>query len=242
MQRLGRGRADAKLARRKDDDGRLPIHWAASSNQPEIVQLLAQQKQFDPDVEVSWRAGLMTLFQIESCVLRMLIASQDDSGWTPLMIAASVKDGEKLVGMLLGWGADVNQTNNNGQTALHFVASKNNLEIARLFFDNKPPASARIRDKRGQYALHRAAAVGSVPMINLLIKNKSPLNATDSAGYTALHHAIAEGHGAAAVVLIKAGAETDKKDSDGFLAIDLAPDKEVRKYVQREAENEGIDL
>ncbi|KAM0806867.1 putative Ankyrin repeat domain-containing protein [Seiridium cardinale] len=215
--------ADAKLARRKDDDGRLPIHWAASSNQPEIVQLLAQQKQFDPDVE-------------------------DDSGWTPLMIAASVKDGEKLVGMLLGWGADVNQTSNhhemhnNGQTALHFVASKNNLEIARLFFDNKPPASARVRDKRGQYALHRAAAVGSVPMINLLIKNKSPLNATDSAGYTALHHAIAEGHGAAAVVLIKAGAETDKKDLDGFLALDLAPDKEVRKYIQREAENEGIDL
>ncbi|KAF7516617.1 hypothetical protein G7054_g14088 [Neopestalotiopsis clavispora] len=190
--------ADPKQARRKDDDGRLPIHWAASSNQPEIVQLLAQQKQFDPDVE-------------------------DDSGWTPLMIAASVKDAEKLVGMLLGWGADVNQT-------------------THMLFEAKPPASARVRDKRGQYPLHRAAAVGSVPMINLLVKNKSPLNATDSSGYTALHHAIAEGHGAAAVALIKAGAETDKKDADGFLALDLAPDKEVRKYIEREAENEGIDL
>lgn len=209
--------ADPKQARRKDDDGRLPIHWATSSNQPEIVQLLAQQKQFDPDVE-------------------------DDSGWTPLMIAASVKDAEKLVGMLLGWGADVNQTNNSGQTALHFVSSKNNIDVAHMLFEAKPPASARVRDKRGQYPLHRAAAVGSVPMINLLVKNKSPLNATDSSGYTALHHAIAEGHGAAAVALIKAGAETDKKDADGFLALDLAPDKEVRKYIEREAENEGIDL
>ncbi|KAK8139914.1 ankyrin [Apiospora sp. TS-2023a] len=210
-------KADPKQARKKDDDGRLPIHWAASSNQLEIVLLLSQQKDFDPDVE-------------------------DDIGWTPLMIAASVKDNEKLVELLLSRGADVNQTNHNGQTALHFVASKSNLEVARLLVESKPPASARVRDKRGQYALHRAAAVGSVPMVNLLIKTKSPLNATDSSGYTALHHAVAEGHGATAVALLKAGADTDKRDSDGLLALDLAPDKEVRKYIEREAENEGIEL
>jgi len=122
------------------------------------------------------------------------------------------------------------------------VASKNNLDVARKLFERKPPASARVRDKRGQYALHRAAAAGSVPMVNLLLKNKSPLNATDSAGYTALHHAVAEGHGDTAVALLKAGAETDKKDVDGYAALDLAPDKEVRKYIQQMAEREGIDL
>ncbi|KAI8629302.1 ankyrin repeat-containing domain protein [Xylariaceae sp. FL1651] len=76
--------ADPKLCQRKDDDGRLPIHWAASSNQHGIVLLLSQQKSFDPDVE-------------------------DDSGWTPLMIAASVKDGDAIVDTLLHRGADVNQ-------------------------------------------------------------------------------------------------------------------------------------
>lgn len=75
------------------------------------------------------------------------------------------------------------------------MTSKNNIDLARKFFELNPPASARVRDKRGQYALHRAAAIGSVPMINLLVKNKSPLNATDVSGYTALHHAVAEGHG-----------------------------------------------
>lgn len=83
----------------------------------------------------------------------------------------------------------------SGQTALHFTASKNNLDIARRLLDNKPPASTRVKDKRGQYPIHRAAAVGSVPMVELLLKNKSPLNATDMAGQTPLHHAIAEGHG-----------------------------------------------
>lgn len=106
----------------------------------------------------------------------------------------------------------------------------------------KLPRYLLTNNQRKQYALHRAAAIGSVPMINLLVKNKSPLNATDSDGQTALHHAVAEGHGDAAVALLKAGAETDKQDLEGKLALDLAPDKEVRKYIERMAENEGIEL
>lgn len=185
------------------------------------------------------------------------------------------------------------------QTVVHFVASKNNLDIARRLFANEPPASARVRDKRGQYALHRAAAVGSVPMVNLLLQNKSPLSATDSDGQTALHHAVAEGHGEwcqspplvpsferrvgmldldgltnisglgeTAVALLKAGIEADKRDTEGHVALDLAPDKEVclgahprwrgiyvflltsrranlkqvKKYIVRMAEIEGVEL
>lgn len=79
------------------------------------------------------------------------------------------------------------------KTALHFVASKKNLDIARILIDNS--ASTRFRDRRGQYPIHRAAAVGSVPMVTLLLKNRSPLNPTDNEGYTPLHHAVAEGHG-----------------------------------------------
>ncbi|WYZ43008.1 hypothetical protein EsH8_VI_000707 [Colletotrichum jinshuiense] len=210
-------KTEPKLATRIDEDGRLPIHWAVSSNSVDIVVLLAQHNSFDPDV-------------------------QDGSGWTPLMIAASLKDGEDLVNLLLQKGADVNLKNHNGQSVLHFVASKNNLDVAKTLLSHDPPASTRVRDRRGQYPIHRAAAIGSVPMVALLIKHKSPLNATDTSGYTALHHAAAEGHGDTAVALLKAGAEFDKKDNDGYLALSLAPDKEVRRYIERAAEGEGIDL
>jgi len=47
-------KADPKLAKLKDDDGRLPIHWACSANQKEIVQLLIQNKFFDVDVQVCY--------------------------------------------------------------------------------------------------------------------------------------------------------------------------------------------
>ncbi|KAK6213000.1 hypothetical protein QIS74_09002 [Colletotrichum tabaci] len=199
---LLRGATEPKLATREDEDGRLPIHWAASSNCIDIIILLAQYSNFDPDV-------------------------QDGSGWTPLMIAASLKDGEALVSLLLQKGADANLKNHNGQNVLHFVASKNNLDVAKTLISQDSPVSTRVRDKRGQYPIHRAAAVGSVPMVMLLVKSKSPLNAVDASGYTALHHAVAEGHGDTAVALLKAGAECDKRDNDGYLALDLAPDKEV---------------
>jgi len=67
-----------------DDDERLPIHWAVSYGQLEVALLLAQRKDFDPDV-------------------------QDGSGWTPLMMAVSLKEGDELVNLLLQKGADVNQ-------------------------------------------------------------------------------------------------------------------------------------
>ncbi|KAI7705066.1 hypothetical protein KC353_g13100, partial [Hortaea werneckii] len=207
--------ADKRLANRRDDDDRLPIHWATSSNQLPIVEILADQKDFDVD-------------------------AQDGAGWTPLMIAASLKDAEPLVDFLLSKGADVNAKTNNGQVALHFTASKSNIDVARKLIEHK--ATARVKDKRGQLPLHRAAAVGHVPLIKLMLENRSPVSATDMDGSTALHHAIAEGHGDAAVVLLKAGAETDKRDGSGMLAIDLAPDGKVRDYIERAAQEEGIEL
>ncbi|KAK1241580.1 hypothetical protein MKX08_001554 [Trichoderma sp. CBMAI-0020] len=216
-------KTDPKLSKRKDDDGRYPVHWAASSNSYDILLLLANQSSFDPDI-------------------------QDDSGWTPLMISASVQNSEPALNLLLQRGADVNIKNNNGQltstpkTALHFVASKKNLDVARLLISSKLPASTRVRDRRGQYPIHRAAAVGSVPMVMLLLKNRSPLNATDNEGFTPLHHAIAEGHGDTAVALLKEEADFTLKTTDGELAIDLAPDKEVRQFIIQGAEREGIQL
>ena len=66
----------------------------------------------------------------------------------------------------------------------------------------------------------------------------------DTVGIIPLDHLIStkQDVGDTAVALLKAGAATDKKDADGNLALDLAPDREVRKYIERMAENEGIEL
>lgn len=151
----------------------------------------------------------------------------DGSGWTPLQIACSIKDGESLVSLLLSRGADVNAKTTAGQTALHFAVSKQNFPLCRLLLGPPHKASARTKDRRGQLPIHRAAAGGSSPLITLLLDHQSPVNATDADGCTPLHHAIAEGHGDAAVTLLKRGAETDIRDGDGRLAIACAPDEKV---------------
>ncbi len=54
--------ANPKLADLKDDDGRLPLHWAVSSNHLPVVELLVQRKNFDPDAQV--RISLWLFFTL----------------------------------------------------------------------------------------------------------------------------------------------------------------------------------
>lgn len=44
--------ANPRLANRRDEDDRLPIHWAVSYNHLSIVSLLVQSKGFDVDAQV----------------------------------------------------------------------------------------------------------------------------------------------------------------------------------------------
>lgn len=45
-------KANPRLAERRDDDNRLPLHWAVSNGHLEVVKLLVQTKTFNPDEPV----------------------------------------------------------------------------------------------------------------------------------------------------------------------------------------------
>ena len=77
------------------------------------------QKNFDPDAEVDCHP---VSYGIYSTLLASLKTNtdgfeQDGSGWTPLMIAASLKDaeGDPIIELLLQKGADVNVKSVTGQ-------------------------------------------------------------------------------------------------------------------------------
>lgn len=83
-------KTNPNLSNLVDSDSRLPIHWAVSYTHLPIVSLLLSRPDFDPDI-------------------------QDGSGWTPLMIASSLKEegqqdgaADEIVDLLLNKGADVN--------------------------------------------------------------------------------------------------------------------------------------
>jgi len=54
-----------------------------------------------------------------------------------------------IVQLLLEAGCDINAQNENGQTALHYAASKNRLEIAKELF-KQPDLQIDLIDKQKQ--------------------------------------------------------------------------------------------
>lgn len=210
---------DASAAGQFDPDGRLPIHWAVALSQRDITSylfdLMPHQKW---DVNTTERGG---------------------TEWTMLMLAVSVGD-EAIFDLVMQKTPDVNQSNDRGQQAMHFAASKNRLGFARQLV--RRGASARRKDKQGVTPLHRAAAIGAIPFLQFLLESKVSVNASDDQGLTALHHAVVEGHGEAAMVLLRAGGDPYAEDRNGVKAVMASPDEKIGRHLTRQCEAEGLEF
>lgn len=200
---------DPALALVKDEDQRIPLHWACTMNHEHIVDLI--------------------LPHLKGKSLDDMV---DEGGWTPVHIAAATGN-ENILKKLLEFDPDFNvdQTTATGSTALQLAVSKNYYDIVSLLLE-KHKASARLKDKKGSTAMHRAAAIGSQPIIKLLAAAKTNLNAKDSYGWTPLHHALAEGHGDVGVLLVSLGADPDVEGGDGEKPVDVANNEGVKKFFQ----------
>lgn len=81
--------------------------------------MLANQKNFDPDVQVSTCSNTIMSFPPFPLPLSGRWSGiyyrpvQDGSGWTPLMISASVPDSEPILRVLIQKGAEVNEKSEN---------------------------------------------------------------------------------------------------------------------------------
>ncbi|KAL7279159.1 hypothetical protein ACG7TL_006999 [Trametes sanguinea] len=188
---------DPKLVNAVDEDGRTPLHWAASSGSEDIARYLIDQ---GADVNRG-----------------------DGGGWTPLHIAAS-GGFDEVVKELLGAGADVNARNEKGLTPLHYAASKSRVEIGKLLIARGADINAK--DRANQTPLHRAATTGSTGFITLLLhppegSPKTRLNTADRVGNTPLHLAMESAHAEAACLLIEAGADRERTNIDGEMPEDM---------------------
>ena len=99
----------------------------------------------------------------------------------------------------------MNAKNDDGDTPLHFAASKGSAEIVALLLANK--AKVDEPDAEGMTALHRAARGGHAAAIEVLIANGATVNTKNKAGLTPLELADAD----AVEVLRKHGAQSAVK-------------------------------
>ncbi|KAE8253894.1 hypothetical protein A4X13_0g3623 [Tilletia indica] len=184
-------------------------------------------------------------------VLKMLIQlgaeveSRDESGWTPLMSAASAGSLD-YVRLLLDSGASPTATNTRGLTPLHYAASKGHTDVGRCLLEYGAEVNAR--DGAKQTPLHRAASAGRDAFVKVLLQpptrldggshEKTRVNPQDRLQNTPLHLAMDSGQGSTAVLLIEeGGADRERTNEDGVVPEEVdglggQAQMRVRSFVQ----------
>jgi len=133
------------------------------------------------------------------------VNKKNDYGRTALDFAVSYKN-VKMVKLLIKAGADVNSTNNTGDTAL-----------SEPYINNPGDSDKRIQ------------------IVKALIAAKTDVNIVNNEGNTALFGAISSDNTAEVKLLIKAGADVNLKNNDGETPLSLAlemPNKSIIKLLK----------
>lgn len=122
-----------------------------------------------------------------------------------------------LMALFVARGADLNQVNANGETAIALAAWRGQLDAVKWLVEHGAPVNA---PPRKWSALHYAVFGGHQAVVDYLIGQGADINAQSTNGSTVLMMAIYEGHQELARQLIDKGADPRPKNDwgDGALA------------------------
>jgi ankyrin repeat protein len=133
--------------------------------------------------------GLGDVEQVKAMLKKnpSLANARDETGQTPLHIAAQIGDTE-LVELLLENTKDVNVSDAEGVIPMHLAAGGGQAEVAQLLLAKK--ANANARDNLDRTPLHLASEgeefdfEGRLEVAKLLLTNKADVNARNASGRT----------------------------------------------------------
>ncbi|XP_059174822.1 putative ankyrin repeat protein RF_0381 [Physella acuta] len=109
---------------------------------------------------------------------------QDKKGNTPLMKASQKSNMEKVLRSLLQAGADVNNQNNDGESALHLAVCCKSILNAKVLLESKSDIDLKTKD--GKTPLFYAILERYLNMIILLVENNANVNCENNIGNTPL--------------------------------------------------------
>ncbi len=175
----------------------------------------------------------------------LLVNSLDESGRTPLIVAAAAGQRD-IVKLLLDRGALVNATNDRGATTLHFAASRGDSTIVRMLIERGAVVNARAigdatplcwasssgRKEAAEVLiaaganvnaecvdlwtpLYRAASSGNLELVRLLIDHGANVDMQCVEGKSPLHNAVESGNEDIVRLLIERGSPVDARDALG---------------------------
>jgi ankyrin repeat protein len=157
------------------------------------------------------------------------IDEEDKSGRTSLYIAC--QDGnEKIVSLLLQFGANVDIAANNGFTPLHAASVNSYVTLVQLLL--KRGANINAAASHGITPLHSACWNGHDEVVEELIRCKANLNASANDGCTSLYIASRNKHNRVVKLLLNAGADKNFAQEDGVTPLLIASQEGHKKNVE----------
>jgi len=125
---------------------------------------------------------------------------------------AAMRGEADRVRALLQDGADVNQPQGDGMTALHWAAELGDAPLALLLLEAgaDPAATTRLG---GYTPLHLASRSGLAPVVEALLRRGAAAGQTTGSGAVALHLASAAGNPEAVKLLLSAGSDPNAREA-----------------------------
>ncbi|XP_026173454.1 inversin isoform X2 [Mastacembelus armatus] len=209
-----------------DSEGKIPLHWAAHSQEPSATQTVRCILEAAPTESLlNWQdyegrtplhfavadgneAVVEVLTSYEGCN----VTAYDNLFRTPLHWAALLGHA-KIVHLLLERNTSGTiPSDSQGATPLHYGAQSNNAETVGVFLSH--PSVKDEPDLEGRTSFMWAAGKGSDDVIRtmLALTPHIDINMADKYGGTALHAASLSGHVSTVKLLLERGALVDSLD------------------------------
>lgn len=148
----------------------------------------------------------------------------------PALIVAVEESDLKRAQKLIAKGADVNQQNSYGYSALHVAAASGDAKVVKLLLE--AGANVNARNPTGS-ALARAAQQGNAEIVRLLLQAGADVEAKDDSGWTPLFSAAMTGGAETVEVLLRAGANINARANNGWTALKEAQMRGNENIVQQ---------
>jgi ankyrin repeat protein len=141
----------------------------------------------------------------------LAVSAAANAAYADSPLADAIRNGNRRAAVeLINSGADVNATQPDGTTALHWAAYKVDNELALSLLAKG--AKANVRNNFGATPLGEAVKVANVELVKALLKAGADPNAANEDGQTALMLAAKVGATDVAEALIRAGANVNAQE------------------------------
>uniref|UniRef100_A0A3P8UNH7 Inversin n=1 Tax=Cynoglossus semilaevis TaxID=244447 RepID=A0A3P8UNH7_CYNSE len=243
-----------------DSEGKIPLHWAAHSQEPSATQTVRCILEAAPTESLlNWQdyegrtplhfavadgneAVVEVLTSYEGCN----VTAYDNLFRTPLHWAALLGHA-KIVHLLLERNTSGTiPSDSQGATPLHYGAQSNNAETVGVFLSH--PSVKDEPDLEGRTAFMWAAGKGSDDVIRtmLALTPQIDINMADKYGGTALHAASLSGHVSTVKLLLEKGAMVDSLDvmkhTPLFRACEMGHRDVILTLIKGSAQVELVDV